>query len=119
MYARLMETLVGWLVLIALGYWWYQRRSKRKNTAAEPASDDGARGAVWASGSGGDSALKSGRAKLPGKRWVCTRCGREFSISVDPKTVPRMWWIPSNNEKGNSPWACPDCGTYAYTVPIG
>lgn len=114
-YARFMETLVGWIALLALGYWWYQRR---KGKAATATGSTGRRPGVG-SGSPGDSddPLKAGRAKLPGKHWVCTRCEREFSVSVDPKTIPRMWWIPSNNEKGHSPWACPDCGTYAYTVP--
>lgn len=111
-----MEALIGWVVLLALGYWWYQRRKRKKSQS----SSSGFRGAVWATGSGGDDDLKSGRDKLPGKYWICTRCGREFSVSVDPKTIPRMWWIPPNNQwkKGESaPWACPDCGTHAYTVP--
>jgi rubrerythrin len=117
-----METLVGWVIVLALGYWWYQRRKKRKAVTSDSSTNTGSRGAAWATGSGGDSALKSGREKLPGKKWVCTRCGREFSISVDPKNVPRMWWIPPNNQWKSgetAPWACPDCGTYAYTVPIG
>lgn len=24
-----METVIGWIVLIALGYWWYRRRKKK------------------------------------------------------------------------------------------
>jgi hypothetical protein len=112
-----MDTIVGWVVLLALAYWWYRRRKNRASSATDLGSNASPRGAVSASGSGKGDVLKAGRAKLPGKKWICTRCEREFSISVDPKTIPRMWWIPSNNEKGNSPWACPDCGTYAYTVP--
>lgn len=110
-----METLVGWVVIVALGYWWYRRRKKKvKKTVS---SVDNRPPAGTGSPGGSDDPLKAGRAKLPGKDWVCTRCDRKFSVSVDPKTIPRMWWIPPNNQKGGSPWACPDCGTYAYTVP--
>jgi DNA-directed RNA polymerase subunit RPC12/RpoP len=104
-----MDTLLGFVIIGAITYWWIRRRKAKKE------SQGSLKVTVQESDTG--DALKSGRAKLPGKKWVCTRCNREFSISVDPKTVPRMWWIPSNNDKGGSPWACPDCGTYAYTVP--
>jgi len=113
-----METLFGWIVLIALGYWWFRRRKKKAATAAH-STEPHPTARTEAPGDSGDP-LKAGRAKLPGKQWICTRCEREFSVSVDPKTIPRMWWIPPNNQWKSgetAPWACPDCGTYAYTVP--
>lgn len=107
-----METFIAWIVLIALGYWWFTRRKRKLSHTAQTTTTT--------SPDGGGDALKDGRSRLPGKQWVCTRCDREFSVSVDPKTIPRMWWIAPNNQWKSgetAPWACPDCGTYAYTVP--
>jgi rubrerythrin len=109
-----MDTLLGLIIVGALIYWWIRRRNAKKSAPESTKVADRKTGAA--------DPLKAGREKLPGKKWVCTRCEREFSISVDPKTVPRMWWIPPNNQWKSgetAPWACPDCGTYAYTVPIG
>jgi len=63
-----------------------------------------------------------GRQRKPSKNWLCTRCGTSFVLPIDPATVPIPWWFgeatkPFSN-KNPCPWACPNCGTYAYTVPI-
>jgi rubrerythrin len=100
-------------------------RSAKANKAAatnEPDSDDNSsRGMVWATGSGGDDELKRGRQRKPGRKWVCTRCGQQFTLTVDPATVPVPWWYGEATSKftnaNPAPWACTGCGTYAYTVP--
>ena len=64
---------------------------------------------------------KRGREKKPSKNWLCTRCGALFVLPIDPKTVPIPWWYgeatSSFTSKNPAPWACPGCGTHAYTVP--
>jgi rubrerythrin len=100
------------------------RRSAKANTAAatnEGDDDNSSRGVVWATGSGGDDELKRGRKRKPGRKWVCTRCGQQFTLTVDPATVPVPWWYGEATSKftnaNPAPWACTGCGTYAYTVP--
>ena len=62
-----------------------------------------------------------GRERKPSKNWLCTRCGADFVLPVDPVTVPIPWWYgeatKSFTTKNPAPWACPNCGTHAYTVP--
>lgn len=64
---------------------------------------------------------KRGREKKPSKNWICTRCGADFILPIDPATVPIPWWYgeatKSFTNKNPAPWACPNCGTHAYTVP--
>ena len=89
-----------------------------KPTTSEPDEDTSSRGMAWATGSGGDKELKRGRQRKPGRKWVCTRCGQQFTITVDPATVPIPWWYgEAVNKIKEKPWACTGCGTYAYTVP--
>jgi len=99
-------------------------RSAKANKAAATKvrdDDDSSRGMVWATGSGGDDELKRGRQRKPGRKWVCTRCGQQFTLTVDPATVPVPWWYGEATSKftnaNPAPWACTGCGTYAYTVP--
>ena len=64
---------------------------------------------------------KQGRERKPSKNWLCTRCGSGFVLPIDPANVPIPWWYgeatKSFSSKNPAPWACPNCGTYAYTVP--
>ena len=64
---------------------------------------------------------KRGRERKPSKNWLCTRCGSDFVLPIDPATVPIPWWYgeasSSFSSKNPAPWACPNCGTHAYTVP--
>jgi rubrerythrin len=96
---------------------WRRRSNSSKVTVSEDEAES--RGLVWAVGDGGRDELKVGRQRKPGAQWLCTRCGRMFSISPDV-VVPTPWWVPAANQwkaGETAPWACPDCGTYAYTVP--
>lgn len=107
-----METLAGWIILGVAGYFWWNRRQRKR--------EDQSKAGTASVGSQSDDVLKQGRARLPGKNWECLRCGCEFSLRVDPKSIPRMWWIPQNNDgkAGKSAWTCPDCGNWSKTIPV-
>lgn len=64
---------------------------------------------------------RRGRERKPSKNWICTRCGADFVLPVDAETIPIPWWYgeatKSFTTKNPAPWACPNCGTHAYTVP--
>ena len=55
---------------------------------------------------------KRGREKKPSKNWICTRCGVDFVLPIDPATVPIPWWFgeatKSFSNKNPAPWACPN-----------
>jgi len=65
--------------------------------------------------------VSKGRERKPSKNWFCTRFATSFILPIDPATVPIPWWFgeatKSFTNKNPCPWACPNCGTYAYTVP--
>ena len=113
-----LASIVGLVVVIARSF----RKGKvsRPATTSEP-SENSSRGALWATSDGGGDELKRGRQRKPGRQWVCTRCGEEFTLAGDPAEVPVPWWygdaVQEVLKKTDAPWACPNCGTYAYTVP--
>ena len=83
-------------------------------------------GLLWATSNNSDEYLKAGRQRKPAKSWRCCRCGAGFLLSIEPEQVPVPWWYYEAIEaagwkqtaKEPLPWACPDCGTFAYTVPL-
>ena len=81
-------------------------------------------GAVWADSAEAKAVLKQGRETKPTLRWRCCRCGAGFLLTIHPDLVPVPWWYWekgatwNHTEKDPVAWACPDCGTYAYTVPL-
>lgn len=81
-------------------------------------------GAVWADSAEAKAMLKQGRETKPTWRWRCCRCGAGFLLSIHPDSVPVPWWYWEKGATWNNPekdpvaWACPDCGTYEYTVPF-
>jgi hypothetical protein len=128
-----MEVAVVLLVLAFLLWRWVRPQLKRSPAAAGSQSASRPKagrsetapdhlGAVWATGDAAKAVLKKGRETKPTKRWRCCRCGAGFLLPIEPEKVPVPWWyweaFGSAGWKEPLPWACPECGTFAYTVPV-
>jgi len=115
---QLIAIYVVYKVAMILIKFYQGKKEKSKSSSSEPMSL-GLLGVLDPKES--SDMTRQGRERKPSKNWLCTRCGAGFVLPIDPATVPIPWWYgeatKSFSNKNPAPWACPDCGTYAYTIP--
>lgn len=95
-----MDNLLGFILLIAIVYYFVKKRKKSEKTP-----------------------LTSVSKKIKGVRWECKRCGNDWLVNEpvpkDYKSKERNHTADGKNLNDNigRPWVCSDCGTYTLTQP--
>jgi hypothetical protein len=90
---------------------WFRKTRKSPKGAKEiPPADIVVREFVESGRWGADTVRRMGRQLTPTGRWICVRCRCEFRRAQDAEAE---WWTQKAG-----PHVCPDCGSYAFTVPI-
>jgi hypothetical protein len=89
---------------------WRRRRHSPVGARELPSPEVVVRQFVESGQWGVDTVRRMGRQLTPTGRWICVRCRSEFKRSKDAEAE---WWTQKAG-----PHVCPDCGSYAFTVPI-